>query len=158
MFCSTCGTENEDTAQTCESCGAALVRPEPAVGAPPPDAPADGASSMDPSQERTWGMLCHLLAFSGFIVPSGNVIGPLVMWLIKKDESAYVDYHGKESVNFEISVLIYGLVCVVLAFVVIGIVLGLALWIFWIVVVIQACIAASNGQYYRYPMSIRFIK
>lgn len=110
-----------------------------------------------PQEARTFGMLCHLTAFAGFIVPLGNIIGPLVMWLIKKDQYPFVDDQGKESLNFQISVLIYAFISGILIFVVIGIFLLIALGIFVIVMVIIATIRANEGQRYRYPMTIRII-
>lgn len=109
-------------------------------------------------EEKTYGMLCHLLAFSGFVIPFGNIIGPLVIWLMKKDQSYFVDMHGKESLNFQISIAIYGIISGLLAFIIIGIVTGIALFIFWIVLTIIASIRASEGNGYRYPLTIRFLK
>ena len=57
-------------------------------------------------EEKTWGMLCHLLALTGLVIPIGVIVGPLIMWLVKKDESEFVDYHGKESLNFQITMMI----------------------------------------------------
>jgi len=82
---------------------------------------------MEQQEERNWGMFCHLAALAGFIIPLGNVIGPLVIWLMKKDESQFVDDQGKESVNFQISFIIYALVAALLVIVVIGIVLLIVL-------------------------------
>jgi hypothetical protein len=94
---------------------------------------------------------------AGYVVPFGNIIGPLVVWLVKKDESAFVDDQGKEAINFQISVTIYMIVCVILAFVIIGIFLAIALAIFDLVVTILAAISSNSGEYYRYPVCIRFI-
>jgi uncharacterized Tic20 family protein len=110
------------------------------------------------NDEKLFAMLCHVLSFSGYLVPFGNLLGPLIMWLIKKNESPFVDRHGKESVNFQISVLIYFIVSAVLFFVIIGFFLAAALFVFDIVVVIMAAIAANDGKEYRYPLCIRFIK
>ncbi|MEK3885612.1 DUF4870 domain-containing protein [Paenibacillus sp. PL2-23] len=110
------------------------------------------------SEERTFGMLCHLLAFSGFIVPFGTIVGPLVMWLMKKDRSQFVNDQGRESLNFQISCVIYAIVAGVLTLVFIGVLLLIALGIFWIVFVIIGSIRANEGKLYRYPMTIRFIK
>jgi len=109
-------------------------------------------------QERTWGMLCHLSIFAGHFIPFGNIIAPLVIWLIKREESAFIDYHGKESLNFQITLVIYFLIAGVLAFVLIGLPILIALWIFSLVIVIIAGLKANEGQYYRYPITIRFIK
>jgi uncharacterized protein len=108
--------------------------------------------------ERTWGMLCHLIAFSGVVVPLGSLIGPLVIWLIKKDEMPFVDDQGKESLNFQITMLIAVIISAILTVVVIGFLLLAVLGIFWLVVVIMAAIKANDGVAYRYPYAIRFLK
>jgi len=109
-------------------------------------------------QERTLGMLCHLLALCGFVIPFGNVLGPLVLWLVKKEGMPFVDDQGKESLNFQISVAIYGAGAFLLSFIGIGIVLGAALAVFWLVMVIIATVRANNGERYRYPLTIRLLK
>lgn len=102
------------------------------------------------------GMLCHLLALTAMIgVPVGNILGPLVIWLMKKDESAFVDYHGKESLNFQISMIIYSFVCVIS---IIGILLIPLLALFQLIMPIIASASASKGEFYEYPLTIRFFK
>ena len=108
--------------------------------------------------ERTWGMLCHLIAFSGVVIPFGSLIGPLVIWLIKKDEMPFVDDQGKESLNFQITMLIAVIIGVLLTFVLIGIPFLIVLTIYWLVVVIMAAVKANDGVAYRYPYVIRFLK
>lgn len=109
-------------------------------------------------EERTWGMLCHLLAFSGYVgIPFGHIVGPLIAWLVKKDSSAFVNQEGKNSLNFQISCIIYGLLAAILIFVFVGFFLLIALAIFNIVEVIIAAVAASNGRSHQYPLTIRFI-
>lgn len=107
-----------------------------------------------------WAMLCHLSSFAGYVltVPFAGVIGPLVIWLIKKDEFPEVDEHGKEAVNFQISVAIYSLVGLALIFVLIGFVVLGVLLIFDLVCVIQASVKANKGEHYEYPLCIRFVK
>ena len=113
----------------------------------------------DEKQEKMWGMLCHLGALAGFLVPFGNIIAPLIIWLTKKEESAFVDDQGKESLNFQISMTIYFAVAFVLSFVVIGLVIMPALGIFQLVMVIMAGVKANNGEKFRYPLvAFRFIK
>lgn len=109
-------------------------------------------------EERTFGMLCHLLALSGCIIPLGNILGPLVMWLIKKDQSPFVNAQGKESLNFQISLLIYAIVSGILMLIFIGFLLAIAVGIFGLVMIIIASIKAYEGVDYRYPLTIRFIK
>ena len=108
--------------------------------------------------ERLWAMLCHLTAFAGYFFPFGNIIGPLVVWLIKKDEFPLVESQGKESLNFQISMTIYFAVSFILIYVVIGIPIIIGLFIADVVLVIMAAIKANDGQAYRYPLTIRFIK
>jgi uncharacterized protein len=109
--------------------------------------------------DRTWGMLCHLSTLSGFIgVPLGNIIAPLVIWLIKKDEMQYVDHHGKEALSFQITMFIYTLISAILILAIVGIVLIFVVLVADIVLTIIAAIKANNGEYYEYPMTIRFIK
>ena len=108
--------------------------------------------------ERTWGMLCHLAAFSGFIIPLGNVLGPLVIWLIKKDEMPFVNDQGKESLNFQLTMMIALIISAILVVVLIGFVLLAILAVFQIIVLIIATIKANEGVRYRYPYAIRFIK
>ncbi len=109
-------------------------------------------------EERTWGMLCHLISFCGYLIPLGNFLGPLVIWMIKKDEMSFVDDQGKESLNFQLTMLIAFIVSGILVFVLIGIPMLCVLVIFQIVVVIMAAIKANDGVKYRYPYTIRFIK
>lgn len=110
-------------------------------------------------QDRTWAMFCHLTALSACIgIPFGNIIGPLVIWLIKKDEITIVDEHGKESLNFQISLSIYSIISFFLCFVFIGFLLLPAVLIVGLVFVIIATIKANKGEQYRYPLTIRFIK
>jgi uncharacterized Tic20 family protein len=110
-------------------------------------------------QEKTFGMLCHLTALVSLLgVPFGHILGPLVMWLLKKNDYPFVNEQGKESLNFQISMTIYGAVSALLVFVVVGIVLLIGLAITDLILVIIASIRASNGESYRYPLTIRFIK
>ena len=108
--------------------------------------------------ERMWGMFCHLIAFSGYLIPFGSVLGPLIIWLIKKDEMPFVVDQGKEALNFQLTMLIALIVSGILGFVLIGILLLGIVIIYQIVVVIMASIKANEGVRYRYPYTIRFIK
>lgn len=103
-------------------------------------------------------MWCHLGAFAGVLIPLGNFLVPLILWLSKKDEDALVDDQGKESLNFQISVFLYGIVSGILVLVFIGIILLLVLTLFTIIQIIKASLSASEGKPYRYPFCIRFIK
>lgn len=129
-----------------------------------PDAPQQEPvppqpTGMSPKDEHMWGMLCHLTALVAYVgVPFGHILGPLVVWLIKREQSSFVDDQGKEALNFQISITIYGLVAAVLTLVIIGIFLGIALVIFDLVMVIIASVKANRGERYRYPLTIRFLK
>src|SRR5262249_51324558 len=114
-------------------------------------------SNEPPKPDRTWDILCHLLALAGFVVPLGNIFGPLIILLIKKDQVPSVDAHGKESLNFQISMTIYGIVAALSIFAIIGFVLLPAVLITNLVLVIVASVKTSNGEFYRYPLTIRFL-
>ena len=77
-----------------------------------------------------WAMFCHISAIAGFVIPFGNIVAPLVIWAMKKDEFDIVNVHGKEAINFQISITIYVLISILLIFVVIGIPILIALGIF----------------------------
>jgi uncharacterized Tic20 family protein len=109
-------------------------------------------------EEKTWGMLAHLSAFAGLILPLGSILGPLVVWLVKRDQSGFVAEQGKEALNFNISVAIAALVCWVLVYVFIGILLGVALFIYWMAATILAGIKAGEGVHYRHRFSLRLVK
>jgi len=95
----------------------------------------------------------------GFFVPwAGHILGPLIVWLAKRGDSPEIDEHGKESLNFQISMLIYNLIAGVLCLVLIGFVILGILHILNLVLVIVASIQASEGKLYRYPITIRLIK
>lgn len=108
--------------------------------------------------EKTFGMLCHLSALVGFIIPLGNLIGPLVIWMLKKDEFPFVNDQGKESLNFQISMTIYFVISFILMIILIGILLAIALALAEIILVIIASVKANEGTAYRYPVTIKFIK
>lgn len=108
--------------------------------------------AMDQKQERMWAMLCHIGAIIlGFIAP-------LVIWLVKKDESAFVDDQGKEALNFQITITLACIVSTFLMVVVIGVFLLPVIGIFNLIMLIVAGIKANDGVKYRYPINIRFIK
>ena len=108
---------------------------------------------------RTWCVLCHAMALLGLFTHFlGHIFGPLIVWLIKRNDGADIDAHGKESLNFQLSMLIYDAVAVFLCIVLIGIPILLLLWVLNTVLVIIASIKASEGELYRYPFTIRFIK
>ena len=119
----------------------------------------DPAADVPTQDEKTWGMLAHLTAFSGFLIPLGSVLGPLIVWLVKRDESAFVADQGKEALNFNISVLLAACVCAALVWVLlIGVLLGVVLFLYWLAMTIIAAIKASEGIRYRHPFTLRLIQ
>jgi len=110
--------------------------------------------------ERQWAMGCHLIALCGIVVPvpAANLLGPLILWLVKREDGAFIDDQGKESLNFQISLFLYALVCLLLTVIGIGFLLLLPLLLFGLVCVILASIKSSEGVAFRYPACIRLIK
>lgn len=107
---------------------------------------------------RTWAMLCHLSALSGLITGIGFLLGPLVVWLIKKDEDPFIDEQGKEAVNFQITMLLAGIVSALLVIVIIGVFLALLVGAVAIIMPIIGGIKANNGEHYSYPFALRLVK
>jgi uncharacterized protein len=110
---------------------------------------------------RRWAMFCHLAGLIAFLPVApvlGGLIAPLIIWQIKKDDFQFVDEQGKEVVNFQISMLLYGVVAGLLCFICIGFVLLPAVCIVDVVFLLIAGVKANSGEHYRYPLAIRFIK
>jgi len=123
------------------------------------DPNSTAASGAAPTEnERTWGMLAHLSALAGLVIPLiGNVLGPLLVSIARSDQSAFVAAHAREALNFNISVTLAALVCTLLMLVFVGFRLGSALFIAWLVMTLIAAIKASEGAAYRYPFSLRLV-
>ncbi|NWA82949.1 DUF4870 domain-containing protein [Pseudomonas sp. D2002] len=112
-----------------------------------------------PSYEvRQGAMLCHLAAFLGFVFPFGSVIGPLILWQMKREVDPFIDDQGKEALNFQITVAIAWMVCFVLAFAIMGLFLMTALVIATVVLTIIGSVKANKGIAYRYPFAWRLVK
>ena len=108
---------------------------------------------------RSWNALCHASALLGVLVHfPGHLLGPLIVWLVKRDESPEIDAHGKEALNFQISMLIYNIVAAFFCLILIGFFFLAILWVLNAVFVIIAASKASDGEFYRYPMTIRFLQ
>ncbi len=132
---------------------------ENVTAAPPPP------SGVPSAEEKQWALFAHLSSFAGLFTGGlGNILGPLVIWLIKKDTMPFVNDQGKEALNFNITLLIVGLILVFITLVtfffaaIITIPLGIILSIAWLILTIMATIKASNGEAYRYPFTLRLIK
>ncbi len=118
------------------------------------------------SDARMWAMVCHLAGLAGFlpVLPAfGSIIAPLIVWQIKKDEHPFIDDHGKESVNFQLTIGLYAVIGIIVCLVTcIGVFLipfvVAVLYLIDVIFLIIAAIKANNGEHYRYPLSIRFIK
>jgi uncharacterized Tic20 family protein len=123
----------------------------------PPTLPASTPSG--PNPENSWAIALHLSGFAMFLLPSiGQILAPLILWLIKRPESPYLDRVGKEVLNFQISYTIYALVAGALTLVLIGCFLLPILLIAWVVLIIIAAVKTSNGEDYRYPLTIRLLQ
>jgi len=110
-----------------------------------------------PSKDaRMWAMWCHLGALLGYIlIPFGNILVPAAIWLAKRDSDPFIDANGKESLNFQVTLLIYMTVAFLTVLLMIGLVLIPIVYIFGIVMTIIAGIRANDGEHYRYPLTIR---
>ena len=115
--------------------------------------------------DKTWGLLSHLSSFAGYIIPFGHIIGPVVVYFIKKDQSAFVADQAKEAINFQISVTIYAIVLAIVGFILSFVGIGFILWavlallpVAQAIFAILAAIKANGGEAYRYPASIKLIK
>jgi uncharacterized Tic20 family protein len=116
-------------------------------------------SQQSAKDEQNWAMICHLSALAGFIIPFGNVVGPLVVWQMKKDTMPLVDQHGKEALNFQITVAIAAIISMVLMLVIIGVFLLMIVALGGLVMTILAGIKVANGELnYKYPFALRLIK
>jgi len=131
--------------------------PENKAAAVPPLPAATGPDK----EARTWAMVAHLSGFAYYFTGIGHLIGPLVVWLLKKDGSPFVDVNGKEALNFQISMTIYGIVSLLLIITVVGALIGIplliAIHILQVAGMIIASIKAADGLAWRYPLTIRFL-
>ncbi len=130
------------------------------MSVPPSDmsTPPPPSSASPSAEEKQWALFAHLSALIGFIIPFGSIIGPLIIWQIKKNEMPFVDDQGKEALNFQITMAIAVLVCIVLMVVLIGFLLIWVVGLLDLLFIIIAALAANNGQAYRYPITLRLVK
>lgn len=147
---------------------AATVGPVGPTAAPPPAVPVEPAVAAAPASAahpsglpetiRNWAMLAHLGGLLWLFTGIGGVIAPLVIWLIQKEKSPFIDRHGKESVNFQITMLIASVIFALLAMIVVGCFLLVAQMVLMVVQIIQASMAAKDGKEFRYWLCLRLIK
>jgi uncharacterized protein len=169
MTCNTCGAPLSDDAQFCPTCGAAVAAPGELAGGPgvwpgPPPGPPPGSAHPSglPSEVRNWGVAAHLSAFLGAFVALA-VLGPLVVWLLRREVDGFSERHAREALNFNLTLLMLLAAGVVLAVLTLGIGLivilpvGAFVVVAWIVLTIVAAVRAPEGREYRYPFTIRFV-
>lgn len=127
----------------------------------PFDSPDAGfGSDLDPipASARNWAMLCHVAGLGGYFIPiAGSIILPLVIWLLKKDEYPFIDDQGRESLNFQITLLLYWVVAGILVLLLIGILFLLLIPLYQILMIAIAAVKSRAGDRYRYPFIIRFL-
>lgn len=135
-------------------------QPEATEDPQPTDQPVEQPPAEAGAKDvHMWGMLCHLSALAAVVLPTlGQIIGPLVIWLIKRNESPFIDQQGKAALNFQISITIYLCIAGLLCLVVIGFVLFPLIVIFDLVMIIKASVKASDGESFQYPLTIKFLK
>ena len=150
--------KEEETPEAAENAGGAQTE-QPASTEQPEAVPETPESKEINKDACMWAMICHLVGLAGIVIPFvGNIVAPLVVWQIKKDDYPFVDEQGKEAVNFQISMTIYGLISAVLTFICVGFFLLAAVVIVDLIFLLIAAVKANNGYHYRYPLTIRFIK
>jgi uncharacterized Tic20 family protein len=121
--------------------------------------PGDMEQPTPDDDARLWAALAHVAALAAYVgVPFGHILGPLIVWLIKKDRHAFISEHGKEALNFNITITLYTLIAFLLCFVVVGFVLLPLLLLLHVILTIIASVRASDGLPYRYPLTLRLIK
>jgi uncharacterized Tic20 family protein len=127
------------------------------VSAVPPEGAGSSSWSQD-QQTRQWAFFLHLSILAGYALPLAGLVAPVVIWQWKKAELPGLDVHGKNAVNWILSVILYAVVCVILALAVVGIPLLIALGVVGVVFPIVAAIKANNGEVWKYPLAITFLR
>ena len=140
--CPACSARLDQHAATCPQCGANQ---------------AARADTVDQAVRNT-AVAAHLSTFAGLVVPFGSIIGPLAVWLTRRDRDPFVDDAGREALNFGISIAIYGLVALAAALMLVGIPLLVVGVVAWVVLGSLAAVKASEGQAYRYPLTMRLVR
>ena len=147
--CPACSARLDQQATICPNCGAILT------GGGGSETTETGAVDQ---QVRNTAVAAHLSTLAGLVVPFGSVIGPLAVWLTRRDRDPFIDQTGREALNFGISIAIYGLGALVAALMLVGIPLLMVGVIAWVVLASLAAVKASQGEAYRYPLTLRLIR
>jgi uncharacterized protein len=147
--CPACSARLDQHAATCPQCGANLAE----GGANQ----ATGAGAVDQAVRNT-AVAAHLSTFAGLVVPFGSVIGPLAVWLTRRDRDPFIDDTGREALNFGISIAIYGVVALIGTLMLVGIPVLIVGVVAWVVLASLAAVKASQGQSYRYPLTLRLVR
>ena len=146
--CPACSARLDQQAATCPHCGATLAAGAHLV---------TPAGAVDQAVRNT-AVAAHLSSFVGLVVPFGSVIGPLAVWLTRRDRDPFIDDAGREALNFGISIAIYGSLLLAAALLLVGIPLLIVGVVAWVVLASLAAVQASQGQAYRYPLTMRLIR
>lgn len=113
---------------------------------------------MNEIEENKWAMACHLAALAGLVIPLGNIMGPLIVWILKREESDKVNVHGVRALNFQITFTIAMFVAGLTMFILIGFLLMPIIGIAGLIFTILAAIKTSQGEDYQYPFSLELLK
>ena len=146
--CPACSARLDQHTTSCPHCGANLTD---GAGS------AARAATVD-EMARNSAAVAHLSTFAGLVVPFGSVIGPLAVWLTRRDRDPFIDQAGREALNFGITIAIYGSVLLVAALMLVGIPLLVVGVVAWVVLASLAAVKASQGQAYRYPLTMRLVR
>jgi uncharacterized Tic20 family protein len=144
--------------RTCPACSARLDQPAPTCPQCGANLAAIGTTGAVDQAVRNTAVVAHLSTFAGLVLPFGSVIGPLAVWLTRRNEDPFIDDAGREALNFGISIASYGLVMLVAALMLIGIPFLIVGLVAWVVLASLAAAKASQGQGYRYPLTMRFVR
>ena len=152
-------SENDNTQDSTQNAASETAAEAAETTTPPPQPEPSGNGQEPGNEERTWALFSHISALAGFLIPipGSNCLGPLVIWLMKKEEMPFVDEQGKEALNFQITVALAVLVSALLTVVLIGFLLLPVVGIGALVLTIIATVKANSGEHYRYPVSWRLI-
>ena len=145
--CPACSARLDQRTTSCPHCGANLT-----------DGADSAARATVDEAARNSAVAAHLSTFAGLVVPFGSVIGPLAVWLTRRDRDPFIDQAGREALNFGITIAIYGAVLLVAALMLVGIPLLVVGVVAWVVLGSLAAVKASEGQAYRYPLTMRLVR